>query len=534
MHFHQIVRVIAVFVLSGCGLLTAATIRVPGDSRSIQSAINQAAPGDTVLVQAGTYPESVVLKPLITLRSVGGDATGKQGLRRAETTLIDGTGLPADATGVRMAAGAVLDGFTVANFGRYDDAKWRHHDATSGNEQLHGHIGVAGNAGILVQGVDCEVRNNIVHHIGRSGIGIEGTPGKSCSPLIVANIVYRNMGGGIGSMKGSTAVISNNVCFENFYAGIGHDNASPLVVSNLCYANIRAGIGISEGACPTVRSNLCQSNRRAGIGIRTDAATRPMVEFNHCRHNQMAGIGVEEEAFPTLRGNRCHDNGLTGIGLKEHASATILQNECFANGQSGIGLSENSSATIRGNHLHHNQASGIGFAKCTKGKAVIEDNRLLENAKVAAGVNAGWTVDFRNNEFSRTGGMPPIIMVFSGSKVAFTGNIIRGSGVAGIRASGSVRATGNRFEGTKMRPVGPPNYAVWALPGSEIEFSDNTVTGWRHAIFADRAKIIASGNKVTGFSKVAFRLKQPVANSKVSGNRIPAENTRLKELLIDM
>jgi hypothetical protein len=533
MHSHLIISTIAVLCLFRSASLTAATVRVPGDTASIQSAIARAAAGDTVLVQAGTYHESVVLKSRVTLRSVGGAATGSQGLRRAETTIIDGSGLAPEATGVRMAAGAVLDGFTVANFGNYDDAKWRHHHATSGNEQSHAHIGVAGNAGILIQGVDCEVRNNIVHHIGRSGIGIEGALGQSCSPLIVANVCYRNMGGGIGSMKGSTAVISNNVCFENFYAGIGHDNASPLVVSNLCYANIRAGIGISEGACPTVRSNLCHSNRRAGIGIRTVTTTRPIVEFNHCRHNRMAGIGVEEEAFPTLRGNRCHDNGLTGIGLKEHASATIVQNECFANGQSGIGLSDNSTATIRNNHLHHNQASGIGFAKCTNGKAVIENNRLLQNAKVAAGVNPGWTVEFKNNEFSRTGGMPPIIMVFRGSVATFIGNTIRGDGVAGIRANGSVHATNNRFEGTKMRPVGPPNYAVWALPGAEVRFSRNTVTGWRHAIYADRAKVTAFGNKVTGFPKVAFRLKQPVAGSEVSGNQIPADNPRLKELQTD-
>ena len=499
------------------GFAEAATLRVPTDVSSIQAAIDRAASGDTVLVHAGTYRESIVLKPQVILRSAAG----------AKATIIDGSTLPAGATGVKMAAGSILDGFTVANFGRYDDTKWRHHHATSGDQQSHAHIGVAGNAGILIREVDCEVRNNIVHHIGRSGIGIEG----KCSPKIIANTCYRNMGGGIGSMKGSTALIQNNVCYENFYAGIGHDNASPLVVSNLCYANIRAGIGVSEGSCAIVRSNLCHSNRRAGIGIRTGANTRPTIEFNHCRNNGMAGIGVEEEANPTIRRNRCHDNRLTGIGLQEHASATILENECHANGQSGIGLSQDSTATVRGNHLHHNKASGIGFARCKKGRAVIENNRILENGKVAAGVNPGWTVVFKNNEFSRTGGMPPIIMVFGGSDVTFIDNTIRGSGVAGIRAQGSVKASRNRFEGTKMRPIGPPNFAVWALKGSDIEFTDNIVSGWRHAIFADRAKVIASGNTVSGFPKVAFRLKQPLEGSKVTNNRL--DNRELKEVQFD-
>lgn len=510
----------------------AAIWKVPGSAAQIQAAISRAAPGDTVLVQPGTYRESVRLKPGIILRSVGNDTLGKIGPQRAESTIIDGSGLPVTAAGVIMAEGAVLDGFTVANFGNYDDAKWRRHHATSGNQQSHDHIGVPGNAGILIQGVECTVKNNIVRHIGRSGIGIEGAPGKSCSPLILANFCYRNMGGGIGSMKGSTAVISNNVCFENFYAGIGHDNASPLVVSNLCYANIRSGIGISEGASPTVRSNLCHSNRRAGIGIRTGADTKPIVEFNDCRDNQMAGIGVEEMAAPTLRANRCYRNGLTGIGLKEHASATILQNECFENGRSGIGLSDNSSAIVRHNHLHHNKASGIGFAKCATGTALIENNRVIDNGMVAAGVNPGWNVTFKDNVFSREGGMPPIVMVFGGSETIFTGNTIRGSGVAGIRTNGKVRALRNRFEGTKMRAVGPPNYGIWALPGANIQFTDNTVTGWRHAIFADRAKVIAKGNQVAGFPRAAFRLKQPVIGSDVSGNQVPTGG-KLQELQID-
>jgi len=62
-----------------------------------------------------------------------------------------------------------------------------------------------------------------------------GAKGQRVSPHIVRNVTYRNMGGGIGSMKKSTAIIEENICFENFYAGIGHNDASPLVINNLCY-----------------------------------------------------------------------------------------------------------------------------------------------------------------------------------------------------------------------------------------------------------------------------------------------------------
>ncbi|MCB1210827.1 MAG: right-handed parallel beta-helix repeat-containing protein, partial [Verrucomicrobiales bacterium] len=244
-------------------MLVAATIHVPKDATSIQSAIDAANPGDTVTVARGTYRGSLKLKPGITVKSDGSDGKDKLGLKRAEATILVG--------GVEMAEKSILDGFTITGVGTYDDKLWQHHFDTQGNEQPHEHIGAPGKPGIAVA-VDCEVRNNIVHHIGYTGIAITGG-----SPRIANNVCYRNMGGGIGSMNGSTAIIEKNECFENFYAGIGCEASSPVIQGNICHHNIRAGIGISEGSSPKVSGNQCLHNRRAGIGIRTGDETRPVV-----------------------------------------------------------------------------------------------------------------------------------------------------------------------------------------------------------------------------------------------------------------
>ena len=74
--------------------LSAATLRVPAEHARIQSAVDAAKAGDTVLVAAGTYRERVTLKAGVTLRSAGDDAPGKLGLTRAEATVIDGGGTP--------------------------------------------------------------------------------------------------------------------------------------------------------------------------------------------------------------------------------------------------------------------------------------------------------------------------------------------------------------------------------------------------------------------------------------------------------
>ncbi len=513
-------------LIVGACPLQAATLRVPADFRTIQTAVDAAHPGDTVVVDPGTYPERVRLKEKVTLRSAGDDSQGTLGLKRAEATVIDGGGTQDAHPGVDMAEGAVLDGFTVANAGRYDDAEWKRHFETRGNEQAHEHIGAPGVAGVSIRGVNCVVRHNIVRHSGYTGIAIAGVDGRRCAPLILGNICYRNMGGGIGSMSGSTAVIRGNTCFENFYAGIGHENASPLVEFNRCHGNIRAGIGVSEGACPTVRNNVCYGNRRAGIGIRTAANTRPIIERNECHDNGMAGIGVEEKAEPVISNNRCFRNVLAGIGARDQARPSILGNECFENGEAGIGLATGSDTQVTGNHCHANKAAGIGFSGSGKNTAVLSDNRILENFAVAVGINSGWTVTLSGNQIARAKDMPPLVMVFEGATALFTNNTLRGGGVAAIRVAGTIRVIGNRIEGVKLSKGGPPNFGVWALPGAHVEMTGNTVSGWRHALSAEDAEILASDNSVTDSVTTAFRVRGRNKSNIISGNHVADENVK--------
>lgn len=508
----------------------AATLRVPEDHRQIQAAVDAAQPGDVVLVAPGTYRERVQLKPRVTLRSAGNDAPGTTGLARAEATVIDGGGTPDRRAGVELAEGAVLDGFTVANVGRYDEAEWQRHFATRGNDQPHEHIGAPGIAGVSVSGVNCVVRNNIVRRTGYTGIAITGIAGAVCSPLIISNICHRNMGGGIGSMNGSTAVIRGNTCFENFFAGIGHENASPLVESNRCFGNIRAGIGISEGASPTVRFNVCHDNRRAGIGIRTGANTRPVIEHNDCSANSMAGIGVEEEAEPVLRFNRCHRNLMAGIGARDHARPLILGNECFENGEAGIGLQSGQGTQVISNLCRLNKSAGIGLAAGQTNTAMLTGNRLLENGTLALGVNAGWNIAATGNELVRTEGVPPLVMVAAGATAAFTNNLLRGGGVASLRLGGRALAVNNRFVALP-RPGSPPGQAVWALPGSSVELLGNAFTGWRNALFADGADVSALRNTVPDAVHAAFRVRRPTAPPRVAENRVP--NPGVRELVIE-
>jgi hypothetical protein len=469
----------------------AGTLHVPKEHKTIQSGIDSAKAGDTVLVAPGTYKERVRLKKGITLKSAGDDAKGKLGLRRAEVTIIDGNAAGVKGPGVAMAEGSTLNGFTVTGIGKYDDALWEKHHATLGEEQPHEHIGAPGTAGIAVLGITrCTVAHNIVHHIGFTGIAIMGEKDRRVSPHIFRNVTYRNMGGGISSMKKSTAIIEENICFENYYAGIGHNDASPLVINNVCHGNVRAGIGISENSQPIVRGNRCYQNRRAGIGIRTGAETQPIVEDNDCYENEMAGIGNRDNARPIIRGNRCYRNKMAGIGSRDGARALIEGNECYENEMAGIGSRRGAAPVIRGNRCYRNKMAGIGARE--KSRPVIEDNECFENVMAGIGVRTGAEPVVRNNRCYRNemagigteDGAAPIIRDNhcyknlmagignqSGSRPVIVGNESRENKMAGIGVrSGSVAIiVGNRCIENRLVAIGLPDGATAYIQGNELQ-----------------------------------------------------------------
>lgn len=446
----------------------AATLRVPNDHATIQAAIDVAAAGDTVLVDAGTYTERIQLKPGIVVRSVGKDATGKRGLARAEAAILDGGGSKARKPGVKMAEGSTLDGFTITNVGVFDEALWQRHFKSRG-EELGDDEGAAQAEGttpaVSVPSVNCTVINNIVHHNGDVGIAVVGSMEHRITPLIANNVCYRNLGGGIGAADFAQPIIRENSCSENLRAGIGCRNSSPFVLDNVCFKNIRAGIGCREGAKPIVRDNKCYQNRRAGIGIRM-RGTAPIVEGNECYENDMAGIGNRDGAEPIIRNNKCHKNKMAGIGC-DGSRPLIVGNDCRENLMAGIGL--------RG-----------------KAQATVLRNECVENKLVAIGVTQGSTATIHDNKLSRTGGVPPIVAVKDDSTASVENNNIAGGGVAALLVQGTAAISKNQFRGAGEKQ----GNAVWVWKNSSVTVAHNTFDAYRAAINASGSEVTAVGNTI--------------------------------------
>jgi hypothetical protein len=317
------------------------TFRVPSDRPTIQSAINDATDGDTVLVAPGTYPEHIDFKgKAITVTSQSG---------RPEDTIIDAGN--ADSV-VLFISGeerdSVLNGFTLQN-GRAP---------STGSPE--------GGGGIVIRESSPKITNNIIrnnHACIGAGIGIF-----SGSPLIQLNTITGNIndvcniggeGGGIyisGAGEGSSAEILDNVISNNVSAAGGGIRIFGLLTA----FGLRTFPIIKRNV---IKGNLVpapgQSNSGAGGGIYMSGYVAAQIVQNLITGNQANDGGGIASLFTDsfIVNNTIADNdGSTrgsGIYVYEPPGRLRLTNNIIVAkpGQSGVYCTRSGSLAARSNNI---------------------------------------------------------------------------------------------------------------------------------------------------------------------------------------
>ncbi|NVB83914.1 MAG: hypothetical protein HOV81_36400 [Kofleriaceae bacterium] len=210
-----------------CTMGSAHQLHVPGDYATIQAAVDAASPGDTVKVGAGTYHESVVMRPGICLLGAG-----------ANKTILDAQGQGINLIDLTNGAGTVVSGFQLRGVGGGDQPQC--------NADIFNCSGDWYRAAIYV-----------------SLPGILD-PAASPPPIVTNNVFVDNDIALMLYFHG-LGVIRNNVFVDNRHALVAnHFQDRSLVANNVFYGNTGTAIA-NQAAYLDIVDNIIA---RSGIATR--------------------------------------------------------------------------------------------------------------------------------------------------------------------------------------------------------------------------------------------------------------------------
>ncbi|MFC1853658.1 right-handed parallel beta-helix repeat-containing protein [candidate division CSSED10-310 bacterium] len=359
-------------------------IRVPDNHKTINQAIKAAKSGDVVLVEPGIYYEQLVMKDGVKLVSASNndgdiliavEGAGIKLPRRAMRTIIDGSKAQTSKHGMidfdpGVDRNSIVDGFTIQNLPRQD-----HH--------IPGHA-----HGLNIRGASPVIINCLIRNNGSTGIGnhvvykdqekaIEKRDFRTvnvmnqASAVIYNNIIYGNLGLGIGCNHLSTPFILGNEVFNNSDAELGED-PSP-------------GLGNKHGSAATIIGNIVHNNPGGGIlckvgapqGIHSiDRPTFPTIKMNVVYNNgqlrpAISCNGAGSEQMPVrIIGNYVFHSGLVGIALRDGARAIIEENMVSDSKLPGIAIRASKALKLNRNKVTRSREAP-GFA-IVKGAVVLE------------------------------------------------------------------------------------------------------------------------------------------------------------------
>lgn len=335
----------------------------------IQGAIDEASPGATILIEDGTYEESLAIRKSLTLSGVGSNGTTVKGQERGAPVILVEGGPETEQVVVRIEALTITAGqgyclyWPVCTDGIL--IRGRAQAAITGNVISHNGWG-----GIAIwDGAQATIEDNRLSANRRSHISLRG----SASAAIQDNRLLDNGDDGIVLWDSSQAIIQGNQISGNIFGIKLHGFAQATIAENLIAANRWDGLQLRDSAQAVITDNRILENGRNGLKLRDSA--QASIVHNRISQNQGGGLVLGRSARGTLVNNTIsyNEHGVL-LGRAEAPedpteAATPLKiraNEVFGNRGWGMALyaaacgfpqaPEAVGLAVRGeeNQFHHN------------------------------------------------------------------------------------------------------------------------------------------------------------------------------------
>lgn len=425
--------------------------------RSIQTAINAAAPGATIRIGPGTYTGNVTLRPKVKLLGAGAGATIVQGSGSQPVFLANDSGVQRDVvvegitvTGGRAASGAGLwvgngaaptfRNVTIENNGTGGSSTGggalvgSQGDLLLENALLRNNI-AKGGAAITLWGGKATVRNTTIENtLGSQPTGSIADFGAiyvdAASKLTLENTTVKGhtakQGGAVALLGNSTATITGGRFANNQATIVGagiyvYSNAS-LTISAAVIENNQAqrdggGIYVWD-AQATIRRCTVANNTATqyGGGIVMTTNARGSIEDSIVERNQAGidggGIVIQYGASPLVLRNSVNFNRAGSVGggftVFDHAHPTMRDNRVEGNTAmdgAAMQIEKESAPIVESNDFVRNTATRFGGAIVININAtpqilgnVISGNSARQNGG-GMFVNAGSRAQIERNAF---------------------------------------------------------------------------------------------------------------------------------------
>jgi parallel beta-helix repeat protein len=333
------------------------TLVVPDQYGKIQSAIDAAKAGDTVLVRAGVYHEALKFKEGIELRGADRDSTIVRW--PATPAITDSQASYASPLEVKNCKSGSVKNLTFEQ----------------NQPDLRSFTLFPINA-VEIFNSSITLQNARISSQAGNGIYVSG---EDSAPTLTANECHDNKRDGISLVAGKAKVLQD-ICHENGWSGISVSNkgTAPELVINRCDSNKSHGIQFDSGAKGKAIQNVCEQNKYDGILV-SGTGTDPELTSNQCRANSYFGIQFSNGSQGKADQNLCEKNLYSGMALFGTGTNPVLTgNQCRANSYDGILFSDGSQGKATGNICEKNDKNGL---RLTNASPFLSGNQLIQNGE---------------------------------------------------------------------------------------------------------------------------------------------------------
>jgi hypothetical protein len=330
------------FALVSAGIITSAAFAdvTVKSGEPIQKAIDAAADGSTITIDAGTFREHLKIAKPLTLRGAGADKTiidaPDEALKLTDQEKIkfvdqlvaeknDDERMRlvyeflrppgfAPTIAVESAKGVTLEGLRIKGLPQADVGVIGTDSlvAIRGGEAKILNCVVIGpcTSGVMLSnGANVKIRHSLVAACWSTGIIVttrrdardrESTVMKPPSLHLVESDVRNCYYAGVTSRSDDTVIDRCRISGAAWH-GIRYDNCSPTITDSVIFANARCGIYASGKTKGTIRGNVFWKNEMDGVSCWFDNADT--IEQNTFIANLREGAGVLGNSTPTLSKN---------------------------------------------------------------------------------------------------------------------------------------------------------------------------------------------------------------------------------------